>query len=45
MNLVGHVAHKGEEEKYIQGFRGKTCSGGTCRKENIGKSQVKMGEQ
>jgi hypothetical protein len=30
---------KGEEEKYIQGFGGKTC-----RKETIGKSQVKMGE-
>jgi hypothetical protein len=39
MNLVGHVAHKGEEEKYIQGFGGKPC-----RKETTGKSQVKMGE-
>jgi hypothetical protein len=39
MNLVGHVAHKGEEEKYIQGFGGKTCT-----KETTGKSQVKMGE-
>jgi len=44
MNFVWHVAHKGEEEKYIQGFGGKTCSGETCRKETIGKSQVKMGE-
>jgi hypothetical protein len=44
MNLVGHVAHKREEEKYIQGFGGKICSGETCRKETIGKSQVKMGK-
>jgi hypothetical protein len=44
MTLVGHVAHKGEEEKYIQGFGGKTYSGETCRKETIRKSQVKTGE-
>ena len=37
--MVRHVAHKGEEEKYIKGFGGKTC-----RKEITGKSQVKMGE-
>lgn len=37
--MVEHVAHKGEEEKHIQGFGGETC-----RKETTGKSQVKMGE-
>lgn len=41
---MGHVAHKGEEEKYVQGFGGKTCSGETCRKVTTGKRQVKMGE-
>ena len=40
MKLVGHVTHKGEEEKYIQGFGGETH-----RKETIGKSQVKIGEK
>lgn len=44
MNLVWHEAHTGEEEKYIHGFGGKTCSGETCRKESTRKSQVKMGE-
>lgn len=42
--MVGHVAHKGEEEKYIQGFGGKTCSGETRKKETTRKSQVKMVE-